>query len=142
MSDFTYFPYLRTGLASAVTTPDDGQAAGHVELTAVAKVNGAVAEDVPLRLAGPGEIRGLDVRAVIRNRSRAGGDRSAAAPVRDGRDPPAGPAVDVHSARRRGHSAASVDVPDRHRVRRRRAGCGHVAAAAAADGGTAAGVPA
>ena len=65
-ADFTYFPFLRTGLASAVTTPDDGNAPGHVQLTAVAKVNGAAAKGVDLWLAGPGEIRGLDVRSVVR----------------------------------------------------------------------------
>jgi hypothetical protein len=64
--DFTYFPYLRTGLASAVATPDDPSAAGHVQLTAVARVSGTVAQGVPLWLAGPGEIRGLDARSIAR----------------------------------------------------------------------------
>jgi hypothetical protein len=64
--DFTYFPFLRTGLASAVATPDDANAAGHVQLAAVATVSGGVAPPVPLWLAGPGEIRGLDARAFVR----------------------------------------------------------------------------
>ena len=59
MADTTYFPYLRTGFASAVTTPDTAGAPPFVSVTATATVNGAAAAPVGLRLAGPGEIRGL-----------------------------------------------------------------------------------
>ena len=65
-ADFTYFPFLRTDLSSAVTTPDTAAADPFVKVSVAATVNGQAAAGVPLRLAGPGEIRGFDVRTVAR----------------------------------------------------------------------------
>src|SRR5215475_657715 len=64
-ADFTYFPFVRTGMSSAVSVPDDGLAGAFVDLGVRASVNGTTADEVRLRLAGPGEIRGLDPRTVV-----------------------------------------------------------------------------
>jgi hypothetical protein len=64
--DFTYFPFLRTGLSSAVTTADTAAADSFVRLAVKATVNSVAAQAVDLRLAGPGEVVGLDARAVVR----------------------------------------------------------------------------
>ena len=65
-ADYTYYPYARTALSSAVVTPDSANADPFVSLSVNAVVNGTASSDVKLRLAGPGEIRGLDRRVVIR----------------------------------------------------------------------------
>ena len=64
--DFTYFPFLRTGLSSAVTTADTATADSFVKLSVTATVNSVAARKVDLRLAGPGEVRGVDARVVVR----------------------------------------------------------------------------
>ncbi len=71
-SDFTYFPFLRTGFASAVVTPDGPTAPAVVRLTTTATVNGGAAPSVKLRLAGPGEVRGLAARTVVRTDPASG----------------------------------------------------------------------
>jgi len=65
-ADYTYYSYLRTALSGAVTVPDTAAAGPFVSVSVSAVVNGATAQPVKLRLAGPGEIRGLDRRTVIR----------------------------------------------------------------------------
>ena len=65
-ADYTYFPYARTALSSAVTTADTPAADPFVKLSVGAVVNGTASGTVDLRLAGPGEIRGLDRRVVLR----------------------------------------------------------------------------
>jgi hypothetical protein len=68
MSDYSYYPFVRTGLSTGVTGQDATPpvAPPFVALSVSGVVAGSSSTPVQLRLAGPGEVRGLDRRTVIR----------------------------------------------------------------------------
>src|SRR5439155_8672754 len=60
------------GPAAAIRTPDSGTVPGHVAIEATAVTNAGSADKVDLRLAGPGEVTGLDSRLILRTDPRPG----------------------------------------------------------------------
>lgn len=79
LGTYAFLPWLRQGMATAVTAPPTAgnRASIHVELDVLgtpvgggAQLTQAVAQDISLY--GPGDILGIDPRAVIRTEPRAG----------------------------------------------------------------------
>ncbi len=73
LAHYTLLPWYRTGLSSAIdSNPADNLDRGQIAVTLQTKV-GANAEDAPaqqVRLIGPGDIIGIDARAVVRMEPR------------------------------------------------------------------------
>lgn len=66
MATYTYLPWVREGLISAVTGPASD---GRIELTVQADISGgsgATTQPVRILLFGPGDVTGFDARQVIR----------------------------------------------------------------------------
>ena len=67
-ASLTFLPWVRQGVAAAITTVDTlgaGQR-GVVDLTAALTVNGAPTPAVPVRLRGPADVVGIDANQVVR----------------------------------------------------------------------------
>src|SRR5215470_7035921 len=67
-ASLTFLPWVRQGVAAAITTPDTLGANQHgvVDLNAVVKVNGSPTPPVTVRLRGPGDVVGIDSNQIIR----------------------------------------------------------------------------
>lgn len=66
---YTFLPWYRTGLASAIdANPAAGADRGEIAVTLQTKVGGVTEDSLPqkVRLIGPGDILGIDPRAVVR----------------------------------------------------------------------------
>jgi len=75
LASYAFLPWLRRGLATRISRVDgtDGGAAPNVELETSLSLNGgSLSATVPLALHGPGDVIGLDPRAVIRTWPRSG----------------------------------------------------------------------
>src|SRR6202007_3362366 len=66
---YTIVPWVRRGLASLITAQP---AANFASLAVTLRVNDSMVNAPPARLIGPGQITGLDARAVIRTDPRDG----------------------------------------------------------------------
>ena len=66
-ASLTFLPWVRQGVAAAVTTPDTlGKQRGVVDLNAVLKVNGTPRPPMTVRLRGPADVVGIDSNQIIR----------------------------------------------------------------------------
>jgi hypothetical protein len=71
---YSYLPWLRHGLAAGITTPDDPGAphAARVQLDVTVTVNASTDVPAQVRMLGPGDVLGLDPRAIVRTDPPAG----------------------------------------------------------------------
>lgn len=70
----SFLPWVRQGAAAAISTVETltSALAGAASLTANVSVNGAAPRSVPLRLRGPADVVGIDVRQIVRMEPRPG----------------------------------------------------------------------
>jgi hypothetical protein len=69
LDEYTFFPWVRTGLASAVEPPAEGTVRGVVHVSVSVQDDAGLRVDVPpamLTLRGPGDVIGLDSGQIIR----------------------------------------------------------------------------
>ena len=71
---YTFLPWVREGLARAISIADDPGAAlaGQVTLPVTLEVDGAGEVAMDVRLYGPGDVTGLDPKQVVRTDPRSG----------------------------------------------------------------------
>ena len=67
-SNLAFLPWVRQGAAAGIAQPDTLAATlpGSVAVTAAVRVNGTPAASLPVRLLGPADVLGLDLRQVVR----------------------------------------------------------------------------
>src|SRR5689334_12311586 len=67
-ASLTFLPWVRQGVAAAITTVDTLGAGQHgvVELSAALTVNGSPTPAVPVRLRGPADVVGINANQVVR----------------------------------------------------------------------------
>jgi hypothetical protein len=69
IASYTFLPWLRSGLASlAHTVPvsDNHRPLNHLALQVALAVNNTASPSVPVRVHGPGQVTGIDPRAILR----------------------------------------------------------------------------
>lgn len=68
IAHYTFLPWYRTGLASAIDASPAGHARGEIKVRLKTKVGSteALSGERSVRLIGPGDILGIDARAVVR----------------------------------------------------------------------------
>jgi len=75
---YSFFPWLRQGIANKVTTPDDPEAK-RGEITVSLEIEGKAVDDGPavfrtvdkvISLYGPGDIVGIDRKAIVKTEPR------------------------------------------------------------------------
>ena len=141
-ASLTFLPWVRQGVAAAITTPDTlgAKQPAVVDLNATVTVNASPTPAVPppcrVRLRGPADVVGIDANQIVRTDPRPGSDRLRAElfSLRRVRSPRF--SVAVHAGqRRRQREAAAVAVPGGRAQAGRRDARQHAqfAAAGAAD---------
>ena len=68
---YRFLPWVRRGLAAAITVPDAAGVTAHADVSVGITVSGAGDVSANLRLYGPGDIIGIDPRLIVRMEPRA-----------------------------------------------------------------------
>jgi hypothetical protein len=68
LGSYTFLPWVRSGVAAAVTAPTDGTLRASVHVSVPVQADGVpdLEVDQPLEVRGPGDVLGLDERQIIR----------------------------------------------------------------------------